>query len=210
MAGVNFYNPLEKTIQSLMNDFETISSKRKDLLKPLTDFVELKAKTNEKAELIFICTHNSRRSHICQIWTQAAAAYYQINNVVSYSGGTEVTAVNPRAVKALQEAGFNIKRTSEGNNPAYNVRFSDDGREIKAFSKMYDSPPNPSTGFAAVMTCSQADKNCPVVSGMQKRISLPYDDPKQFDDTDEEAAKYSDRVKEIGSEIFYAFSNIRL
>jgi arsenate reductase (thioredoxin) len=210
MAEVNFYKPLEKTIQSLTNSFESISSKRKELLKPLTDFVELKVKANKNADLIFICTHNSRRSHICQIWTQAAAAYYQIKNVKSYSGGTEVTAFNPRAVKTLQEVGFQIKATSEGQNPVYAVRFSDDGREIRAFSKMYDSPPNPSAGFAAVMSCSHAEKNCPFVPGMQTKISLPYSDPREFDDTPKEAPKYSHSVKEIGSEIFYAFSQIRL
>lgn len=92
-------------------------------------------KAGEKAELIFICTHNSRRSHIAQVWAQTAATYYNVPNVVAYSGGTEATAFNPRAVKAMEEAGFKITKTTEGTNPVYEVRFSDDATFIKAFSK---------------------------------------------------------------------------
>ena len=159
--------------------------------------------------MIFICTHNSRRSHIAQIWAQAAAAYYGIENFVSYSGGTEATAFNPRAVKAMREAGFNIEATSGGTNPHYEVRFSNEAHALIAFSKKFDSEDNPQKDFAAVMTCSHADENCPVVSGMEKRISLPYDDPKDFDDTPQEGLKYAERVREIGTEILYAFSQVK-
>ena len=60
------------------------------------------------------------------------------------------------------------------------------------------------------MTCSHADENCPVVTGMEKRISLPYNDPKDFDGTPQEAEKYSERVIEIGTEILYAFSQVKI
>jgi len=208
-SKVTFYKPLEETIQSLTKNFDTIPAERKAILKQLTDFIEAKAKKNEKVELIFICTHNSRRSHISQIWAQAAAAYYGIGNVLSYSGGTEATAFNPRAVKAMQEAGFKINATFQGSNPVYEVEFSDDANEVIAFSKKYDSQTNPQKGFAAIMTCSHADENCPVVFGMEKRISLPYNDPKDFDGTPQEAAKYAERVREIGTEILYAFSQVK-
>lgn len=208
-SKVTFYKPLEETIQSLIKNFDAIPAERKVILKQLTDFIEAKAKKNEKIELIFICTHNSRRSHISQIWAQAAAAYYGIGNVLSYSGGTEATAFNPRAVKAMQEAGFKINATSEGTNPVYEVEFSDHANEVIAFSKKYDSQTNPQKGFAAIMTCSHADENCPVVFGMEKRISLPYNDPKDFDGTPQEAAKYAERVREIGTEILYAFSQVK-
>jgi arsenate reductase len=207
-SKVTFYKSLEETIKSLVKNFDAIPAERKEILKQLTDYVQAKTKKNEKIELIFICTHNSRRSHISQIWGQAAAAYYGIPNVVSYSGGTEATAFNPRAVTAMQEAGFKINATSEGPNPVYEVGFSDDANGVIAFSKKYDSEANPQKGFAAIMTCSHADENCPVVFGMEKRISLPYNDPKDFDGTPQEAAKYSERVKEIGTEILFAFSQV--
>jgi arsenate reductase len=205
---VTFYKPLEEVIHSLTNNFNAISEDRKLVLKQLTDFVEAKAKTNSKIELIFICTHNSRRSHISQIWGQAAAAYYGIPNVFSYSGGTEATAFNPRAVKAMQETGFDIQVFKDGSNPMYRVKFANDAPPLNVFSKKYDDNFNPKKEFAAIMTCSHADENCPVVFGMEKRISLPYNDPKDFDGTPQEAAKYSERVVEIGREILFAFSKV--
>ena len=208
-SKVAFYKPLEETIHSLIKNFDTIPNERKAILKQLVDFIEGKTKKKEKIEIIFICTHNSRRSHISQIWGQTAAAYYGIDNVFSYSGGTEATAFNPRAVKAMKDAGFNINETSRGTNPVYEVRFSDDSTKIIAFSKKYDAETNPQKGFAAVMTCSHADENCPVVFGMEKRISLPYNDPKDFDGTPQESAKYAERVREIGTEILYAFSQVK-
>lgn len=206
---VQFYKPLENTIQSLIKQFGTIPDDRKAILKQLTNFIEGKIKSEQKIELIFICTHNSRRSHISQIWAQAAAAYYGIGNLVSYSGGTEATAFNSRVVKAMKEAGFKITPTAEGDNPVYEVEFSDEANEVIAFSKKYDAESNPDKGFAAVMTCSHADENCPVVLGMEKRISLPYDDPKDFDGTAQESSKYTERVLEIGKEILYAFSQVK-
>ncbi len=206
---VELYKPITSNIETFTKEFDQIPEDRKKALKKLALFVESKVKAGEKTELIFICTHNSRRSHMAQVWAQAAAAYYNVPNVTAYSGGTEATAFNPRAVKALEEAGFKIVKTSEGTNPVYDVRFSDEGSPIKAFSKKYDGEGNPKNGFGAIMTCAQADKNCPVVMGATVRIATPYDDPKEFDGTPQEAAKYRERVHQIGLEIFYAFSLIK-
>lgn len=205
-----FYAPVEKNIELYKSEFDQIPEERKEALKSLSLFIESKIKAEEKIELIFICTHNSRRSHISQIWAQAAAAYYGVSNVVAYSGGTEATAFNPRAVKAMEDAGFKIKKTSEGTNPVYEVRFADDANAIKAFSKKYDDDTNPKKGFCAIMTCSHADQNCPMVFGAGARISIPYDDPKDFDGMPQEAAKYTERVHQIGREILYAFSLIKV
>ena len=204
------YPTLETTIQNLIQVFNTIQPERKSILSQLTDFVSARSKTNTKAELIFICTHNSRRSHISQIWAQVAAAYYGIPNVVSYSGGTEATAFNLRAVQAMEALGFKLTKTSDDSNPVYKVSFAEDIEPIVAFSKRYDADSNPKNNFAAIMTCSHADENCPVVSGMQRRISLPYDDPKDFDGTSQESEKYIERVKEIGKELLFAFSRVNV
>jgi arsenate reductase len=204
------YASVEKNIQRYKNEFGQISEERRNVLKNLAQFVERKVQAGEKAELIFICTHNSRRSHISQIWAQTAANYYGVPNVIAYSGGTEATAFNPRAVKAMEEAGFKIRKTTESTNPVYEVRFSDNTTAIKAFSKKYDGDGNPQSGFGAIMTCSHADQNCPVVGGATVRITTPYDDPKDFDDTAQEAEKYTERVHQIGREILYAFSLINV
>lgn len=201
---------LKPTVEQLTKEFDQISQERKATLNELTQFVESKVKAGQKAYLNFICTHNSRRSHLSQIWAQAAAHFYNIPNVVCLSGGTEATAFNPRAVKAMQDAGFAISKFADGDNPVYDVRFAENAPAIRAFSKKYDDPFNHNKDFAAVMTCSHADENCPLVPGATARIALTYDDPKNFDGTPQESAKYKERVLQIGREILYAFSRVRI
>jgi len=210
MEKITLYDSLQQTIRSITQNFDAIPAERKTVLKELSHYITAKASENKNVQLNFICTHNSRRSHISQIWAQAAAAFYGIPHVHCYSGGTEATAFNPRAVRAMQQAGFHIHVAKEGKNPLYEVKFAHNAQPVIAFSKKYDDAANPPNQFAAIMTCSNADENCPVVLGMEKRISLPYDDPKDFDDTPQEAAKYEERVHEIGREVFYAFSQVKL
>jgi arsenate reductase (thioredoxin) len=197
--------PVDSYVLRVIKDFDKIPEDRKKALKKLALYVESKVKANETARLTFICTHNSRRSHMSQIWAQSAAEYYGIKGVQAYSGGTEASAFNPRAVKAMEKAGFNIVKTSEGTNPVYNVTYAE-GKSIKGFSKKYTDESNPQKDFCAVMTCSQADKNCPFISGASLRVAIPYEDPKAFDGTAEEEAKYDERCRQIATEIFYAFS----
>ena len=199
---------LEVTRSQLTRDFNQISAERKKILKQLTDFIQSKVNAGKKIYLNFICTHNSRRSHFSQLWAQGAAHYYRIPGVECYSGGVEITAFNARAVKAMQDAGFNIDKIKEGENPVYAVRFSDHANPIFAFSKKYDDPSNPSMDFAAIMTCSHAAENCPLVRGSLARFTITFDDPKDFDNTSQEPAKYKERVEQIGREILYAFSQV--
>lgn len=206
-------NPLLPALQSTANNlakhFTAISPARRELLQQLTAFVEQRVQAGQVVHLNFICTHNSRRSHLSQLWAQAAAYHYKVPNVQAYSGGTEATAFNPRAVKAMMEAGFQIVKVNDGDNPVYEVTFADEINPVTAFSKKYDDPFNHNKDFAAVMTCSHADENCPVVLGATARIALTYDDPKEFDGTSMEAEKYKERVEEIGTEILYAFSQVK-
>ena len=200
---------LSKTVSQLITEFNQIPITRKPVIGELTQFVQDRINTKVPVYLNFICTHNSRRSHISQLWAQAAAYYYGISNVSCYSGGTEATAFNPRAVKALQDAGFQISMQKNGENPRYEVKFADDAPAVIAFSKTYDDPFNHNKDFAAVMTCAHADENCPLVLGASARIALRYDDPKAFDGTPQEATKYAERVHEIGREILFAFSHVK-
>jgi arsenate reductase len=200
---------LQLTVDKLLEEFDKISNDRKELLKELTDFIRKRERAGKKISFNFICTHNSRRSHIAQLWAQAAAYYFGIFNVQCMSGGTEATAFNPRAVKAMQDAGFNIIKIKDGDNPRYEVRFSTDAPPVISFSKKYDDPFNQSDDFAAIMTCSHADENCPLVLGALKRIAITYDDPKDFDGTPQEDAKYAERVRQIGREILFSFSKVR-
>lgn len=200
---------LQETVEKLKKEFPKIAPIRKSPLGALTTFVADKALRGEPINLNFICTHNSRRSHIAQLWAQTAAFHYNIPKVTAFSGGTETTAFNPRAVKAMREVGFDIIPLTEKNNPSYSVRYSADDMPIQVFSKKYDDAVNPTKDFAAVMTCSHADKNCPLIPGAAKRIALTYDDPKDFDGTPDEESKYRERALEIGREILYAFSQVK-
>ena len=157
-------------------------------------------------ELTFICTHNSRRSHMGQIWAQAAAWHFGLNDVRTFSGGTEATAFNPRAVKALRELGVAIDVSQEAANPVYTVQLQSDRPSFEAFSKTYSDATNPSEGYAAVMVCSSADRGCPIVYGSAARFAIPYIDPKVSDGTDAEAATYRARAMQIGAEAFYVMA----
>lgn len=205
---VTFPN-LQRTIEKLTGEFDQITDDRKSVIRNLRNFVVHKHVLQQKTNLTFICTHNSRRSHIAQVWAQTAAYYYGIKNVETFSGGTEATAFNPRAVTAMKQAGFEITAIKEGQNPVYEVKVANDAPAVTVFSKKYDDDFNPKKDFAAIMTCSHADENCPLVAGASARIALTYNDPKDFDDTPEEAAMYTERVHEIGREILFAFSQVK-
>lgn len=209
LTATSIIQSLRFTVEKLAREFDQIPESRKPILKELTDFISQRSKQNQAINLNFICTHNSRRSHISQIWAQMAAQLYSIKGVQCYSGGTEATAFNPRAVKAMKDAGFDIRTIKDGTNPVYEVRFSDQAPALTVFSKKFDDDFNPKKDYAAIMTCSHADENCPFIPGATKRIALTYNDPKDFDGTPQEAAKYSERVQEIGREILYAFSMVK-
>jgi arsenate reductase len=198
---------LEHYMRRAMLRVDGIPDERKRLLDDVAAFVSSKRRASELAELTFICTHNSRRSQMGQVWAATAAAHHGIDGVRTYSGGTEATAFNPRAVAALQRAGFVIENPG-GQNPHYLVRFAETGPTMECFSKTYDDPTNPDQGFAAIMTCSDADEACPVVFGAALRVPLRYDDPKVADGTSEEAAAYDERCLQIATEMLYLFSRV--
>ncbi|MGB3467631.1 MAG: protein-tyrosine-phosphatase [Cyclobacteriaceae bacterium] len=184
-----------------------ISEERKGILKVLIDYIQSKIDQDKEVNLNYICTHNSRRSQFSQIWAMTAADYFGIP-ANCYSGGVEVTAFNERAVASIKRSGFKV--SSKGKvNPTYFILNSNDGEPINTFSKRFDDPINRADQFAAIMTCSHADENCPFIPGTEKRIPVRYDDPKEFDDTPQEAEKYDERSMQIASEMFYVFSQVK-
>lgn len=185
-----------------------ILDERIQVLNPLIDYIQSKIDQGKDVNLNFICTHNSRRSQFSQIWAQTAADYFGIP-ANCYSGGVEVTAFNERAVESIKRSGFRVTAKGE-SNPVYFVFNSDDNEPVSAFSKLFDDPINKADQFAAVMTCSHADENCPFIPGTERRIPVRYEDPKAFDDTPEESARYDERSMQIASEMFYVFSKVKM
>ncbi len=195
---------MNKEIKKYIDQLDyQIDDSRKEVLDVLANYI----KSNDHAKLNFICTHNSRRSHLSQIWAQVMGNYHGIS-LSTYSGGTEATAFHPNAVAALTRAGFNISNDG-GENPRYKVSYSDQEEPMICFSKTYDDSFNPQSDFAAVMTCSDADEGCPFVPGAKARIKLLYEDPKVADGTPEEANKYDERCAQIAAEMQYIFSSIK-
>jgi arsenate reductase len=198
---------LGQTIDRALREIDAIPQERRRLLEEVAAFVSSKRHAGKAAELSFICTHNSRRSQMGQLWAAVAAAYFGINEVRTYSGGTESTAFDVRAVGALEKAGFVIENPG-GENPHCLVTYDDSGPVMECFSKTYDDPFNPTEGFAAIMTCSEADEACPVVVGAALRTPIRYDDPKVSDGTPSEAATYDVRCLQIATEMLYLFSQV--
>ena len=195
-------------VKERITEFDQIHVERKEALKQVAIEVRAHTASHHHAEIVFICTHNSRRSHMGHLWAQLAAGYYGIGYISCYSGGTEATAIYPRAVKALEEAGMTIERMDHSHNPFYRVTFPGLKNEITVFSKKYTDPPNPTDGFIAVMTCSEADEACPIVSGATSRYAIRYEDPKAYDGTHEESVRYKERLQQISREMLFLFSNV--
>ncbi len=201
------YKELVETINNIVL-VQNINEERKAILQPLVDFVQQKVNTREEISLNFICTHNSRRSHLSQVWAQVASTYYNIPKVFCYSGGTEETALFPKVAETFTKQGFSIFKISETDNPVYAIKYSDNALPIIGFSKKYDSPFNPVSAFAAIMTCSQADGGCPFIAGGERRIPITFEDPKISDGTPEQTKVYAERSLQIATEMFYVFSMI--
>ena len=198
---------IKNLCDQLSQQFESISSDRKVLLEKISSYIQQKKDDSSPIQLIYVCTHNSRRSHFGQIWAAVAAEYFGVNEVSTFSGGTEATAFNPNAIQALRGLGFEITEMDTTLNPKYEVDFGGSKLNI-CFSKVYDDVSNPLSNFAAIMTCGDAEENCPFIPGVELRIGTTYDDPKSFDGTDFQDEKYIERALQIGLETLYVFSKI--
>ncbi len=198
------YSKLSQTIDTIA--LMKVSSERKIILQALIDYIQPKVVDCEAIRLNFICTHNSRRSHLSQVWAQTMAHYFGLTQVYCYSGGTEATAMFPKVAETLASQGFQIQSLSEGANPVYALKYTENEAPIICFSKTFDDAFNPSSQYAAIMTCSSADEGCPFIAGADQRLPIRYDDPKAFDGTESMDLKYQERSLEIAAEMYYVFS----
>ena len=205
----NLIEPARPHVTQIVSEYGLIPPDRATILREASAFINDRVKEAKPAPLIFICTHNSRRSHLAQVWAQAAAAYYNVTNVVSFSGGTETAACNIRTIRALQRAGVSIVNSTGGTNPVYLAQWSESLPPAKLYSKTFSDTANPQIGFAAFLCCDQADAKCPIVQGAAARFSIPYVDPKASDNTDKESATYDERCRQIAREMFCLVSLVK-
>ena len=205
---ITLSRPLEAAFARWEQEGPTGDDAHRERLKQLAEVVRKQLGESGRADLLFVCTHNSRRSHMAQLLGLAAARRKGLGNVRAFSAGTEATAFNPRAIAALRRVGFDVGGGSAEANPHYVVRLGPTLDPVEAFSKRFTDAPNPSSGFIAVMTCSQADAACPFVQGATARVAVPYDDPKAADGTPEEASRYDERVAQIGRDLAWVFGTV--
>ncbi|WP_224484335.1 protein-tyrosine-phosphatase [Robertkochia aurantiaca] len=202
----NLYPAVQAYIEQL--DTENISSDRKDILDEIIGSLQSLLNKDKGLNLTFVCTHNSRRSHLSQVWAQTMAHYFETERVYCYSAGTESTALFPVVAETLKKQGLTIVKLSEGKNPVYSIKSGPGIKPVIGFSKTLDHPYNPEKGFAAIMTCSSANESCPFVPGASARLALEYEDPKAFDGTPQQLEKYEERSKQIATELKYIFSKL--
>ncbi len=200
------YSKLKEKLETLSSI--SISVERNAILRPLIEYIILKRSSGASVRLNFICTHNSRRSHLAQVWAQTLAYHFNHKDIACYSGGTEGTAVYPAIIETLSNQGFNNLKLSEGTNPVIGIKFDENEAPVICFSKAYHHEYNPKSEYCAVMVCDDADENCPVVIGAEARVSITYLDPKMYDHTDTKDQKYLEKSIEIAGEMYYVFSNI--
>jgi len=203
------YPEITSYFDQLRQSFDLIPAERKVLLEKISTYIAQKRERQEDLNLVYICTHNSRRSHFGQVWARIAADYYAVPKIFTFSGGTEATAFHPNAIAALRSTGLKVQQvTSDNTNPHYEVRHGDMASPSLCFSKTYDHPANPQKDFAAIMTCSDAEENCPFIPGVDLRIATTYDDPKVFDGSNIQEQKYDERCRQIAMETLYVFSKL--
>lgn len=206
---MNLPEELTTLIQQFEDEQSLISDARKETLKALSSAIQSDLQAHGKAQVTFVCTHNSRRSQLGQVLLKVLAHHYDIEGINTFSGGTEATTFNHRMVAALQRAGFLIEKTSDSSNPNYEFKVTaSEEQGDRLFSKVYYDTFNPQKNFIAVMVCSEADEGCPFVVGASSRISLPYQDPKNFDDTPEESSAYTNKIVEIGRELTFVVKQL--
>ncbi len=185
-----------------------LSQERQELLLKAASAISDSLTKHGKAELLFVCTHNSRRSHLGQVWASVAAEQYGVKNVQSYSCGTESTECNIRTVKSLRRSGLSVVQQSLKKNPIYLLQFSEGREPIGLFSKAFGDATLPTKNLIAMMCCDDADQKCPIVPGAEARFALHYQDPKSQDGTPNEAAAYDERSMQIASEMLFVFRNV--
>lgn len=208
-AHADLLPELKRYVSEVVSDLGSVSAERREVLDKIAADVTRRLEAGKRADMTFICTHNSRRSHMSQIWAATAAYYYGLDGVHTFSGGTQATACNCRTVAAMRRVGFDIKDATTGENPIYLVQYAADRPVIRAYSKLYNADANPRRDFIALMTCSVADKSCPVVKGAVSRYAIHYVDPRLCDDTPTETTAYNERCREIAREMFYIMAEVR-
>jgi len=129
--------------------------------------------TSEKLRVLFLCTGNSCRSQMAEGW----ARHLRGDTIEAWSAGLEAHGLNPRAVRAMAEAGVDIS-----------------GQVSRRVEDL------PTREFDYVVTvCANANESCPVFPGNARVVHVGFDDPPKLAAdarTEEEALAHYRRVRD--------------
>ena len=157
---------------------------------------------NGSANLVYVCTHNSRRSQFAQLWSAHHSEMLKLP-ITSYSAGTEKTACHPNVLEVLRNEGFGIESDVDNHRVVWN------GNTLTTLgSKTIDSGDLPNE-FFAIMTCSDADENCPFIPSALGRFRLTFEDPKWSDKTNDAIKVYQETSLTISNDIKYLLQQIK-
>ena len=207
--NLNKNEKLHALIQSFEEQALSITEERKSSLEAMAQIISEELTSNQHLDIVIICTHNSRRSQVGELWIRTLVKYFSIENVHAFSGGTEATALHPNMAQAIITTGWKmLHENNQSSNPTYHISIAGEESQ-KMFSKKYDDAFNPEKDYLAILVCEEAAEACPIVIGAKHRFPLPYSDPKAFDDTEKQNEKYLECVSLIGTEFFYCFSKVK-
>jgi arsenate reductase (thioredoxin) len=187
---------------------DQISELRRQDLERLAQYIRTQRSAGQTPRLLFVCTHNSRRSHLAQVWARVTGGYLGIE-VETHSAGTEATAFHKNAVAALERAGLTSAKAFGDlpGGPRYSLTYGA-GLSVRDMYSKTIAQADVKAPFAAVMVCSDADKKCPFVPGANARVAIAYDDPKAADGTPDEAKAYDERCAQIAREMLYVMQRV--
>ena len=200
---------LKEYIKIILKNIDMgLEKNRKDKLVKIAQIIKINHEQQNIVKITFICTHNSRRSQFSQVWAYISSLYFKLDFIKLFSGGTEVDTVNLNVINSFINTGLKIEKTHKGK-AIYLLKSFKKDKGINLYSKVYNSKLNPSKHFIAIMTCSDADQMCPVIKGADKKISLPYSDPRVADNTGLEKEVYNQTCSIIAKEMFYLMKQVK-
>ena len=205
----NMSKILKEYIKTILKNIDMgLEKNRKDKLVKLAQVIKRNHELQNIVKIIFICTHNSRRSQLSQVWAYVSSLYFKLDFIKPFSGGTEIDTVNLNVINSLINSGLKIEKTHKGK-AIYLLKSFKKDKGINLYSKVYNFKLNPSKHFIAIMTCSDADQMCPVIKGADKKISLLYSDPRGADNTGLEKEVYNQTCSIIAKEMFYLMKQVK-
>jgi hypothetical protein len=204
------FNPeLMSYCQSLQDEFVNVPDSTGKMLKEAGTYIIDHLNSGRETSISFVCEHNSRKSHLGQVWTQMAAQYYGIDSVICYSGGTTPTYVNQRIIKALENTGFQISEKGiAGEGPIYYLNYNKPSQGFEIFSKRYDHAMNPDTNYIAISLCYNPEECCPITGGADEQLTIPYPDLQPYDNTPLETKMYDEQCRMIARDMFFMMNYV--